>query len=229
MQTTGMAGVMLAMLALPLVQASWSYGGAQGLGFCVVLLALARDAGLRHELWRSFRGQFNTNPFLAGVVAGVVAHHEARGEPDGARLSGPLQTSLAAVGDVFFWRTLRPGLSVAAVASAGFVSVLGPLVLLVPFAVAGQGTRCLGLVAGLARGKDAALRLAGGLSRLNTIMLPVCAALSGFLCVRAIVAGPWLTVMASGVAAWLLFGFRRMGAWLLPLALLALVVVRVVV
>jgi len=219
---------LLAMLALPLVQASWSYAGSQGVGFCTVLLALARDPKLRSRLWQEYRGAFNTNPLLAGPLAGIVMHHESRGEPGVARLSSPLQSSLGAVGDLFFWRTLRPGLSVAAVASAGFVPVLGPLVLLVPFAVVGQGVRGLGLLRGLARGKTAALEITRLLSGLNRWLVPSFAAVTGFACVRAAADGPALAVLATGVGAWALLGVRRLAAWLLPIALLILLGAKVV-
>lgn len=223
-----MNGVLLALLALPLVQASWSYAGSQGVGFCTVLLALARDPQLRRRLWQEYRGGFNTNPFLAGPLAGIVMHHESRGEPGTARLSGALQSSLGAVGDVFFWRTLRPGLSVAAVASAGFAPALGPLVLLVPFALVGQGVRGLGLVRGLARGKTAALEITRSLNGLNRWLVPVFAAVTGFACARAVAVGPVLLVLLSGAGAWALLSMRRLAAWLLPIALLILLGAKVV-
>jgi mannose/fructose/N-acetylgalactosamine-specific phosphotransferase system component IID len=223
-----MPNLLLAILTLPLVQLSWSYAGSQGLGFCVILLALAGDKALRRRLWQEYRGAFNTNPLLAGTLAGVVYHHELRGEPNLQRLSNALQSSLGAVGDVFFWKNLRPGLSAAAVAGATLLPLAGPLAFLVPFAVAGQGARTLGMLRALENGRAAALELTGQLNSLNRWLVPAFAAVSGFLAVRAATSGPVLAVLATGAAAWLLLGVRRLGAWLLPIALLILFIVKVV-
>jgi hypothetical protein len=223
-----MPNALLAIVTLPLVQLSWSYAGSQGLGFCVILLALARDKALRHRLWQEYRGAFNTNPLLAGTLAGVVYHHESRGEPNVPRLSNTLQSSLGAVGDVFFWKNLRPGLSAAAVAGATFLPLAGPLAFLVPFAVVGQGVRKLGMLRALENGKAAALELSGLLNSLSRWLVPAFAAVSGFLAVRAAATGPVLVVLVTGAAAWRLLGVRRLGAWLLPIALLILLIVKVV-
>ena len=100
------------------LQASWNPQGMQNLG-----LAYALYPALRHlyreppELKRAVARHlafFNTHPYVAAALLGGILHHEARIaaglEPEErvvafkAALMGPL----AALGDGFFWLSLRP-------------------------------------------------------------------------------------------------------------------------
>lgn len=100
------------------LQASWNPQGMQNLGLAyAVYPALAWLYPDKSDLEAAVRRHlvfFNTHPYVAAAIVGGVLHHEqriARGEetPDKvvafkAALMGPL----AALGDGFFWLSLKP-------------------------------------------------------------------------------------------------------------------------
>ncbi len=100
------------------LQASWNPQGMQNLGLAyAVYPALQRLYPEQRDLEAAVRRHlvfFNTHPYVAAAIVGGVLHHEqriARGEetPDKvvafkAALMGPL----AALGDGFFWLSLKP-------------------------------------------------------------------------------------------------------------------------
>src|SRR5437867_2427318 len=102
-----------------LLQATWNYERQQGLGWawCLapVLERLYPDGEARQRRLAEHTAFFNTQPTLASLALGAVAHLEeqqAAAEPpvyDGvARVKMVLGSSLAALGDRLFWFTLRP-------------------------------------------------------------------------------------------------------------------------
>ncbi|XXF77267.1 PTS system mannose/fructose/sorbose family transporter subunit IID [Myxococcaceae bacterium GXIMD 01537] len=108
------------------LQASWNPAGMQNLGLAyAVYPALQRlypEQAAQEAAVRRHLVFFNTHPYVAAAIVGGVLYHEqriARGEepPDKvvafkAALMGPL----AALGDGFFWLSLRP--AVGAVCAA---------------------------------------------------------------------------------------------------------------
>ena len=122
--------VLLRSLAL---QASWNPKGMQNLGlaYCLfpALEQLYPDKQALEAAVQRHLVFFNTHPYVAAAIVGGVLYHEqriARGEepPDKvvafkAALMGPL----AALGDGFFWLSLKP--AVGAICAA-LVPVLGP-------------------------------------------------------------------------------------------------------
>jgi mannose PTS system EIID component len=112
-------GVLLRVFLRSLfLQASWNPQGMQNLGLAYALYpALERlypDKQALEEAVRRHLVFFNTHPYVAAAIVGGVLYHEqriARGEepPDRvvafkAALMGPL----AALGDGFFWLSLKP-------------------------------------------------------------------------------------------------------------------------
>ena len=114
------------------LQASWNPQGMQNLGLAYAVYPALRwlypekaalEAAVRRHLVF-----FNTHPYVAAAIVGGVLHHEqkiARGEetPDKvvafkAALMGPL----AALGDGFFWLSLKPATGAVC---AALVPVLG--------------------------------------------------------------------------------------------------------
>jgi len=106
-----------------LLQACWSFEGMQNLGFLMSLdpwlrrvypePAEYRAAVLRHL------GYFNTHPYMAGIVLGVVGSMEERRsamigeerknyEQRIEQMKKSLSAALAAIGDSFFWGALKP-------------------------------------------------------------------------------------------------------------------------
>jgi PTS system mannose-specific IID component len=106
-------------LRLQLLQATWNYERQQGLGWAWALAPALRrfipDAAARRERMAEHTAFFNTQPTLASLALGAAAALEAeraegRGpDADGmARVKSVLGSSLASIGDRFFWFTLRP-------------------------------------------------------------------------------------------------------------------------
>jgi mannose/fructose/N-acetylgalactosamine-specific phosphotransferase system component IID len=214
---------MTGWLALLLIQASWSFQGAQGLGFLTVLLARTRGAAMRRRVLAEYRQVFNTNPFMAGALAGVTLHYELQGSAEIDRLSGALQCSFGASGDAFFWRSLRPGLSVLAVLLGTIRPELASGAFLVPFALVSQSVRFAGFERGLLRGKAAAVELSSLLTRMVARADVLFAFLTGMLAFRAAAAvGPTLLVVPVAAVSWLLLRSQRLASLQLLAGLLLL-------
>ena len=214
---------MMGVLALILIQASWSYQGGQGLGFAVATMALARDRETRMRVFAKYRRLCNTNPFMAGPLVGITIHYESTGSPDIDRVLGALQSSMGASGDGFFWRQLRPGVSVLAVLLGTFRPQLAPFAFLLPFAAVSQVVRFAGFERGRALGKMAAIdlssRLVANASRLDTIV----ALMVGMLATRAVVAvGPVFLVVPIAALSWSLLRSQRFASFQLLGGLLLL-------
>ncbi|HZH02255.1 MAG TPA: PTS system mannose/fructose/sorbose family transporter subunit IID, partial [Myxococcaceae bacterium] len=195
------------------LQAAWNPQGMQNLGLAyAVFPALAelypgreaQNAALQRHL--SF---FNTHPYVAAAIIGGVLHHEVRIARGGegpervvafkAALMGPL----AALGDGFFWLSLRP--AVGAV-SAALVPLLGwraPVLFLVLYNVVHLGLRAWLYRLGLRAGD----RLVSELARQN---LPV----------RGTRLRVLTALSAGGAAAWLAIGFgaQEGGEWAVALS-----------
>jgi PTS system mannose-specific IID component len=125
-----------------LLQASWNRRGMQNLGFAYAIWpALEWLYPLEDDRVRAVQRHltfFNTHPYLAPAILGGAILHEqriSRGEesPESVeRFKQALMYPLAAVGDSFFWLSLRPfagAVSVAALPWLGLAVV--PMFLLV--------------------------------------------------------------------------------------------------
>jgi PTS system mannose-specific IID component len=108
------------------IQASWSYDRLQSLGFAFALIPILRRLYPDRE---TFTGRlaahteyFNTQPYLASFVLGAAARAEedrAMGRntaADVVELKKTLMAPLGALGDSFFWGSLKPFAASAAVA-----------------------------------------------------------------------------------------------------------------
>jgi PTS system mannose-specific IID component len=137
-------GVLLRVFLRSLfLQASWNPKGMQNLGFVYALYPAlkrlypepdAQEAAVRRHL--TF---FNTHPYVAAAIVGGVLHHEQRiagGEesPDKvvtfkAALMGPL----AALGDGFFWLSLKPAVGALCVAMVPWLDAWAAVAFLLPY------------------------------------------------------------------------------------------------
>lgn len=108
------------------LQAGFSSEGMQSLGLVYALspalLALYPDAERRNAAFTRHLTPFNTHPYVAAAIVGGILFHEqrlARGE-EGAdeveRFKALLMGPLAALGDGFFWLSLRPAVGALSVA-----------------------------------------------------------------------------------------------------------------
>jgi mannose PTS system EIID component len=151
-----------------LLQACWNYEGMQNVGFAYCMLPALRSLydGRRDELLRALRRHlefFNTHPAMAGVILGASVRLEERIAGGGAdpRAIGTfkvgLMGSLGAIGDAFFWGSLKPMASVAGAILALVHPALGIVALLLLYNITHLGTRRQGFLAGVG-GEESAVR-----------------------------------------------------------------------
>lgn len=122
------------------IQTAWNPAGMQNLGLAHALWpafeALYPDAAARREALRRHLTPFNTHPYLAAAIVGGVLHLEervARGEMPASRVDtfkALLMGPLAALGDGFFWRSLRPAFGALAILLAFGLGIVGVLIAL---------------------------------------------------------------------------------------------------
>lgn len=143
-----------------LVQASWSFASMQSAGFFLMTWPAVSRQGLSREQ-RAAAGlrhlrDFNTHPYLGGLVAAVVVREEQLGAPAEAvdALKRSLMCALGAVGDELFWATLRPLAAIAALPAAMVGAGWAPLVALAVYNAPHFAVRAWGIHVGLSRGRD---------------------------------------------------------------------------
>jgi mannose/fructose/N-acetylgalactosamine-specific phosphotransferase system component IID len=156
------------------IQASWSYDRMQSLGFAFAMIPVLRrlypDRSEFSARLAAHMEYFNTQPYLASFVLGAAARAEetraagGRGPaPDLAELKKTLMAPLGALGDSFFWGSLKPFASAVAVAVLLTGSVWAPLLFLLLFNVIHVGLRFSLVFIGYATEGD----VVGLLSRYN--------------------------------------------------------------
>lgn len=116
-----------------LLQATWNRKGMQNLGFAYALwpalVHLYPDRTARIEATRRHLTFFNSHPYLAAAILGGTIRLEeqvARGEAPAAAVEGfkqALMGPFAAVGDSFYWLSLRPFVGAACVLLAPFIGL----------------------------------------------------------------------------------------------------------
>jgi PTS system mannose-specific IID component len=188
------------------LQASWNPQGMQNLGLAYALFPALRklypDPEAQLASVRRHLAFFNTHPYVAAAIVGGTLWHEervSRGEETPDRVNAfkqALMGPLAAVGDGFFWLSLKPA---AGAVSAALVPLIGPwsvLVFLVLYNVVHMGLRARLYWVGLTRGD----RLVEHVARAN---LPV----------RGAKLRQLAAACAGGLAAWLaiVFGSHETG------------------
>lgn len=194
-------GVLLRVFLRSLfLQASWNPQGMQNLGLAYAIYpALERlypDKQALEEAVRRHLVFFNTHPYVAAAIVGGVLYHEqriARGEepPDRvvafkAALMGPL----AALGDGFFWLSLKPATGAVCAALVPVLEAWAAVLFLFLYNLVHLTLRARLYLLGLSLGD----RLVEAVARAN---LPTRGAK-----LRAVAAA-----CAGGLAAWLAFTF----------------------
>jgi PTS system mannose-specific IID component len=101
------------------VQSAFNFERMQGLGFCwgmiPIINKLYKNEEDRIAAYKRHMDYFNSHPWDAGIIYGIVANMEER-KANGEDISGEnivavkgaLMGPLAGIGDSFFWGTLRP-------------------------------------------------------------------------------------------------------------------------
>jgi mannose/fructose/N-acetylgalactosamine-specific phosphotransferase system component IID len=160
-----------------LIQNLWSFTSEQKPGLTFLLSARSRE----NRVIRPPKATFNTNPYLASFLTGVIIREQHKKGAEG--VSSILESTLAAHGDDLYWRVLRP-----AALLAGMVLVIvgqplaGLCVFLVGFNFFAQGERLVGYARGLKKGRKAFTEVVTSITRIKKIVLPLAGGLVGLLC-----------------------------------------------
>lgn len=152
------------------IQAGFSPEAMQTLGLLYALEPawpwLYPDAARREEALRRHLLPFNTHPYAAAAIVGGILFHElrlARGEGTPEAVTHFKQTlmgPLAALGDGFYWLSLRPAAGALSVALVPLLGVWAPAVLLVAYNLVHLSTRLWLFLLGYALGDGVALAVA---------------------------------------------------------------------
>jgi PTS system mannose-specific IID component len=206
------------------IQAGFSAEAMQTLGLLYALEPawprLYATEEQRNEAMRRHLTPFNTHPYAAAAIVGGILHYEvrlARGEGTAEEIAHFKQTlmgPLAALGDGFFWLSLRPATGALGVALVPLLGVWAPLVFLVTYNLVHLATRGWLFVAGYRHGtavvaKLSELKVPMWSNRLRGLAAAAAAGMGVWLSLRFGALGgsaPWLGVacLALGVGAVLL-------------------------
>ncbi len=199
------------------LQASWNPQGMQNLGFAYALFPALRrlypDPEAQNAAVRRHLVLFNTHPYVAAAILGGVLFHEervARGESTPEKVTvfkQALMGPLAAVGDGFFWLSLKPavGALAAALVPVPAVGAWAPLIFLVMYNLVHLFLRIRLYWVGLTRGdrlveEVARVRLPARGARLREVAAVAAGALAAWLALEfgALVGGPEAPLLTAG-------------------------------
>jgi PTS system mannose-specific IID component len=123
------------------LQASWNPQGMQNLGLAYALFPALRrlypDPERQMAAVRRHLAFFNTHPYVAAAILGGVLYHEARiarGEEPPEKVvsfKAALMGPLAALGDGFFWLSLRPAVGALCAALVPIIEAWAAVLFLV--------------------------------------------------------------------------------------------------
>lgn len=217
------------------IQAGFSPEAMQALGLLYALEPawpyLYPDPEQRQEAVRRHLTPFNTHPYAAAALVGGILFHEtrlARGEgtaEEVVQLKRTLMGPLAALGDGFYWLSLRP---VTAAISVALVPVVGPwaaLVFVVAYNVVHLVTRAWLFVTGYRYGsamvtRISALRVPVWSGRLRALTALLAGGLGAWLASSLAVLGGSGWLLGAGCAAWCAFCVWMLERKVAPLAVL---------
>ncbi|MEK7689377.1 MAG: PTS system mannose/fructose/sorbose family transporter subunit IID [Deltaproteobacteria bacterium] len=147
-----------------LIQSAWSFEKMQGLGFASAIAPAIKDiykdrdqasaALKRHMVF------YNAHPYMASPILGAVIGMEEDvkdGKLDAGNITSFKESLIGpygAIGDTFFWGSVRPMASVLGVLSALIWGLWGPLVFLVVYNLFHIWMRWFGLHKGYKLGED---------------------------------------------------------------------------
>lgn len=158
--------------------ASYNFERMQAMGFCVSLIPALKKLYQGDELKAALKRHlefFNTQPFLAASIMGIIAAMEEK-RANGAAISPQTLSGvkvgligpLAGVGDPIFWGTLRPVLAALGAGIALTGSIIGPILFFVAFNVLRLLTHWYGVMYGYAKGTELVEEVGGNKMRYLT-------------------------------------------------------------
>ena len=148
------------------IHATLNFRRMQNIGFAMAIIPLVREWNLTQKETASFLTRhlqlFNTHPYLSASVLGSVIrleeeHIKEKGTvpfTDAVSIKQILAGPYAAIGDNFFWLSLRPFAAIFSCVLAYMGYVLAPLVFLLLYTPAHLWVRLKGFLASYERGKN---------------------------------------------------------------------------
>jgi mannose PTS system EIID component len=146
-----------------LIQSSLNFRRMQNMGFAFAVMPLMKRKGkttgeISNFLLRHLQ-LFNTHPYLAASILGsVVRVEEELGSDENSSMIVQLKKTLmgpyAAIGDTFFWGTLRPFAAVVAVMFSAAGCLWAPIVFLILFEPVHLWVRWQGFIEGYRLGNQ---------------------------------------------------------------------------
>lgn len=218
------------------LQAGFNAEGMQSLGLLYALFPaleeLYPDPHDQQEAAQRHLATFNTHPYVAAAIIGGVLFHEQRivdgDEPPEkvAEFKSALMGPLAALGDGFFWLSLRPAVGALAVATLPWLGAWSALLFLVLYNLVHLWARgslfFLGLEKGEAMVEDiASWRIPTWSERLRRVTAGCAGGLAAFLALQygAQQGGAGAPLLAGGCLlfgglAWVLVSRARVSPYL---------------
>jgi PTS system mannose-specific IID component len=146
------------------IQSSWNYGEIQGLGFSSAIdpaiAAIYQDEEARAEARVRHREAFNIHPYMSAPVLGAVIKMEEevmagkRDPEDIILFKKSLSSPYSAIGDMFFWGSVRPFASIVSIGAALYFGMLALLLFLIVYNLFHLWMRWFGLTIGCRLGVD---------------------------------------------------------------------------
>lgn len=146
------------------IQSSWSFEKMQGLGFASAiapaLKELFKDKKARIEAYKRHLEFYNAHPYMASPVLGAAINLEEKAGEKGPgasaapRFKSMIMGPYGAIGDSFFWGSVRPMASVIGVLATLLWGWEGPVAFLLLYNCFHLWMRFYGLKAGVRDGKD---------------------------------------------------------------------------
>ena len=152
-------------------QASFNFERMQAAGFCYVMHPIIKKLYTGQERIHAMKRHlefFNTNPYMAAPIFGVIAALEekrANGAPiDDETINGVkigLMGPFAGIGDPIFWGTVRPILAAVGASMALTGSIIGPILFFLVFNVMRLLVRWYGIKYGYEQGINIIKQMSG--------------------------------------------------------------------
>lgn len=146
------------------IQSAWSFEKMQGLGFAAAIAPalkdIYQDEGQGCSALKRHLVYYNTHPYMAAPILGAVIRMEEDvkdGKLDAGNITSFKESLIGpygAIGDTFFWGSIRPLASVIGVLSALIWGLWGPIVFLVVYNLFHIWMRWFGLYKGYKLGED---------------------------------------------------------------------------
>jgi len=173
-----------------LIQGAWNFKGMQNIGFLHAIAPGLKaihgaDASAALERHRAF---FNTQPYLAPTLMGITLNLEEHGQQALIpRVVPAASSSLAAIGDSFFWATLKPITALICILAVMGDAVWGIVAVLILFNLVHLWIMTWGFFEGYHEGPQGALKVGKAIAvdrtRIISYAIP-------FLCGVLLMLGP---------------------------------------